>query len=1859
MSITQQNNPAFNPELTANAITKIARLEQLKKESEEEDLGVAVQKIISRAPNLPPSTLVPLAKSNISNDALDALAATAALKSVEDETPIPNNTFLSKYAIQPLKKGLGEGVYDPIKWTSRNLIALGDSGTDVLNNLVFGTIRQAMEKDQKGVGFWEATRIGQFAEQYKYQGEGFFQPERQRLMAELGAEAYRGTYDFSGTGEQEAWTIGRAVAEPLTPDKVYIWLQKAGHAIQARRSGEVPIDEFASSAEIGNKTGPFVPYRKNAANSWDLAAEAAISGLVDGAINIFFDPTLIGAKAAKIFKFTSKGIKALSGASDAADVTKLAKAKQLSQASLDYVETLTEPAVKVIYTPKGLRAAYLAGKAVDVIPDAEATFAKIAQKRKDFNTQRDLLEKDLYNDLIDAGVSPTEAIQELKRQVDELSTLRSADETKIWDEAAITSFIKRDKRVRAFFDMVVDVEQGPALSYRLRHYIFRNRINIEQSNDLANIVTKKISRDQKIAEVEQYFLGMAQRLKQTSTPGLFPTEIKELTGQGIFNRFVQKDMPLGGLERGISNGKLRKFFFDSPNTTPIIVDGSAAQRAASVHNFRLLLSTNPSLTSRQIYERLESFEQALTKRKITLRTGPVDPVTGLQDEIQVLGGAIGKGGTPSAIYTIFDQISDFMEDLLKNYGFTPQEIKESLALLKEDYMLKTQYAIDAAGRRTDFGLFSTLIADNRWITAEQRKEILDKASRILQRPARVDDLQQLGPSVNIELLNSSIMLPDLEAVRQLTSSKIYRSVMWKKLQKADLLKTKKHLRFGWRFIDNVVNDVWKPMILMNHGYIFRNILEGQARLMFLRRTGVAGIFTNPARYIMALAKQISPEDLAGGALTFERLDELATKAVDELSEADKIFLEATTNSRWSMMPSQVGPKSTMEQMVQTKEWASAGPSERFNYINGVLDQMRLINLDPLQRLWAHLKDLPDDASRVDEAMVWLNSGTDLANKTRVDLLSAFENNIKYGLKDDLSESAQMPWILEGRELNAKQQDITLRAVVTKGINGRVARWEDVPELRAFMAQNVIPILDPQTNRALIEYIPVKKEYLDLESPDVIRFGLRGNQNIPVKNRLPSAIIKGPQNAEYNYFVLSLEKGGRSGEDTLKVIKVEKTDRVAWSVAGDELNYDQSATELIGKMLDDDLKQQTKIFPNQIGYAVRKPADEKSLLEAWQNMIQAVFNSHRLEDGLPWLEKIPLIGRLPSIQSHITLLEKLPTYRQLVWTHIMENLNLLAPSEIRTLVQQVKQRAKMLDMSPNAYLGGSKLKAGKTSPGNRFAELQRKVDEVINADQPATGTLAELNTYAHAKAKNDMQNLFFDSGQKKGFDTGVLNRLNFQFAVAQRVILSDAFQFFAHAPVELYKMEKAFNGATLVDLNPYDQRPGFFYKNPQNNQYYFKWPGTDAALSLASGLGIMRGFPSTVRPYIGAPVKGLNMGFQWFPAFGPVGQMTYTLVNKFLPLSFEDKEDLKKFTLPYGERPLQDIVKTFIPKWAQKLYSAFVSDADNMNNMIEQLKVDIQLALASSGEYDPSTPEGMRELDTEASKMARVMGFLLAANQYIGPATGTAQFEIQTKNGNYVSLEFLAKELRRLQERGDENSFETAIPELIELYGQAVIPYVSGKTRTTEDYSGLEQTKEFYAWEVEHQQFFRLNKKVAGYFAPKGSDWYWSAYKYHLDTGRTERLSFPEIYNAYTYAVGASKYRQARILFPTYLSDEQEEALRNYRELLHKEYPGYPAVPKFDTAKFPMFIDALQKAVQDPEVKDLDVTKAIVDYLELRQLDIDLAEKLNLPGLRSKAGKKRRAALAEYGRLLSVKYPEFARIWERELSAEVELVGEND
>jgi hypothetical protein len=126
-----------------------------------------------------------------------------------------------------------------------------------------------------------------------------------------------------------------------------------------------------------------------------------------------------------------------------------------------------------------------------------------------------------------------------------------------------------------------------------------------------------------------------------------------------------------------------------------------------------------------------------------------------------------------------------------------------------------------------------------------------------------------------------------------------------------------------------------------------------------------------------------------------------------------------------------------------------------------------------------------------------------------------------------------------------------------------------------------------------------------------------------------------------------------------------------------------------------------------------------------------------------------------------------------------------------------------------------------------------------------------------------------------------------------------------------------------------------------------------------------------------------------------------------------------------------------------------------------------------------------------------------------------------------------------------------------------------------------------------------------------------------------------------------------------LSTKNEQYLYNFRKGLEEDYPGYSATPSFNPADIPNLIENLKSAMAEPEVQDSQTTFALKEYFALRDEIYSQMEKAGVKSLKSKRTIPARQELIKKGYNLSLVYPDFARLWERALSAEVELVNEFD
>jgi len=132
-------------------------------------------------------------------------------------------------------------------------------------------------------------------------------------------------------------------------------------------------------------------------------------------------------------------------------------------------------------------------------------------------------------------------------------------------------------------------------------------------------------------------------------------------------------------------------------------------------------------------------------------------------------------------------------------------------------------------------------------------------------------------------------------------------------------------------------------------------------------------------------------------------------------------------------------------------------------------------------------------------------------------------------------------------------------------------------------------------------------------------------------------------------------------------------------------------------------------------------------------------------------------------------------------------------------------------------------------------------------------------------------------------------------------------------------------------------------------------------------------------------------------------------------------------------------------------------------------------------------------------------------------------------------------------------------------------------------------------------------------------------------------------------VGSAKYRAFRRTMPPVLNEKQRSVLAAYREVLHEELPGFPVKSEFVVGEFPNALVEIREALEDPRLSDNPLMGTLRDYMQYR----DSIETRGGESLQSKRNAPKRGRLFSYGEALSTQNAEFARIWDRLLSQEVE------
>lgn len=581
-----------------------------------------------------------------------------------------------------------------------------------------------------------------------------------------------------------------------------------------------------------------------------------------------------------------------------------------------------------------------------------------------------------------------------------------------------------------------------------------------------------------------------------------------------------------------------------------------------------------------------------------------------------------------------------------------------------------------------------------------------------------------------------------------------------------------------------------------------------------------------------------------------------------------------------------------------------------------------------------------------------------------------------------------------------------------------------------------------------------------------------------------------------------------------------------------------------------------------------------------------------------------IARKPT-----NFMSRSPVLEQAYWKNVERMLPAMDPADQQKVISLAEQ---------------SKL------PKARIAEIKR------SAQTPFSGnklTMEDVHDVAASQASTTVKKLLYDLSAKKQWAQA--SRLVFPFAEAWQEMMTTWGKLLVQNPVALRRGQQVVEGA---------RGAGFFHTD-QYGQEVFTYPGSAFITSKLVGAPIG----------INASVGGLNLFAQSpvLPGFGPVAQIGASALLPDKP-EFDWVQDMIS---PYGRGETESgFVESFLPSWVQKARKVMTSDESDrvFNNTV----YDMARYLVSSGRGDLSTVEGQEQLTQDAISMAKRMYVLRTLGSFALPSAPQPEMVAEDKDGRVMTQFALMEEYRALQQEpgvttkvGNKTitgvGWEEAPEVFLETFGEDALLFMQPKTEGSG--SPLEDTLD---WVRNNPDLAKRYKNTYQYFAPHAGEFSMTAYERQIATGERKALTPDEAYKRANARVADMQYRKAKEMLGPKPSDAQREWLRQVKEALVDEYPGF--VPeKFDPSKTPVRIRELEDAMEDPKLADTDTGQALKTYFQARQMATESAQAGGVDGFgRAKSARPVREWLRQVATALIEEHPSFAEVWDQVLSREM-------
>lgn len=598
--------------------------------------------------------------------------------------------------------------------------------------------------------------------------------------------------------------------------------------------------------------------------------------------------------------------------------------------------------------------------------------------------------------------------------------------------------------------------------------------------------------------------------------------------------------------------------------------------------------------------------------------------------------------------------------------------------------------------------------------------------------------------------------------------------------------------------------------------------------------------------------------------------------------------------------------------------------------------------------------------------------------------------------------------------------------------------------------------------------------------------------------------------------------------------------------------------------------------------------------------------HRITDGRGVWDKattyaFSLLGTRPTNK-----LSRSPVFKQNYWGAIEDVIPKLTAEAQRAVIAQARDAGM-----------GREFLADLATRTARTGEL----------------TVEHADHLAKSFALDETRKLLYDLTEKSQFFDA--NRLMTPFGEAWLEMVKVWAKIGTENPqVPVRRIPQIITAARDNDTNP---DTGFFRENGRGEEV-FTYPGAEFITDKLLGVPV----PLTGR------VAGLSMATEVLPGVGPVVSIP---AGWFLP-DTPEWETVRDFVFPFGEPERRDTLWSLAPAWARKAEQAINAAGGRDERMFASTTMDVARYLASTGEYDTSSEEGMARLASDAKDKAAGVYAVRAVAQWFAPSAPSPEWVVQDTDGQLMVAQVVADDFHDLQDRVGPAA---ATSVFLDLYGPDLALLMEGKTKAAIPNAPVSAAG--ITWEQQHPAIVKRFPNAYGYFATQG-DFDFEAYEKQIAAGKRKPLTVDEATKLANARIGRHLYDVAKARVGDKRTKAESRWLSDFRDALRQDYVGYDLPAPVPQAPRDKVIDELVQAAHDPELADTKLAESLRIYLTARDRAIEVARAGGLASFAdAKRAKPLRAKLRAMGETIAAEDEQFAEVWKFVFVREVD--GDED